>query len=340
MEVTMHRREYLRQHLAKSALLPAPMCNYTDRPFRELMRVMGAHLVYTEMYSSEAMVRGDPKTFRLLDFQNEESPVVVQIFGSRPDLMAEAARMVVRHGADIVDLNMGCPAKKVTKTGSGSALAEDLTKACAIIRAIRQAVDIPFTVKMRWQPDGKALELARICQDEGVDAVTLHARTRAQGYSGTADWDWIAQMKQHLTIPMIGNGDICKPGDAIRMKRQTGCDAVMAGRGLVGNPWLMLETVRMVRAESVVEESPTESLVEPELPPAAERLPVLMKHAELMYLHRGTKGMVEFRKHCAGYIKGLPGARQARPELMQVSTLEDLREKLTAHFGEFAETLE
>lgn len=326
----MENREIIRRLLRQSALLPAPMCNYSDRPFRDLMRMMGARLVYTEMYSSEAMVRGDPKTFRLMDFRDEQGPVAVQIFGSRPALMAECARMVERLGATILDLNMGCPAKKIVGPGSGAGLAENPKNAVAVVRALVEAVGIPVTVKMRWQPGGESLDLARRLEDLGVEALGLHARTREQGYSGEARWEWIKRMKESLSIPVIGNGDVVSAEGARLMQVQTGCDAVMAGRSLVGNPWLMAEVVQQAHLPL---DQPRERLE----PNRVERLRVLMAHGQLMHQHRGPKGLIEFRKHCAGYIKGLPGARQARVELMQVTELEELRQKLVQWFGEFEE---
>jgi nifR3 family TIM-barrel protein len=383
----MSHAERIRRYFSVCPLLPAPMCSYTDRPFRDLLRLLGAHLIYTEMYCSEAIVRGDPKTWSLMDYRGESGPVAVQIFGSRPDLMAESARIAERWGAHVVDLNLGCPAKKIVRGGCGSALAEDPKSALAIVRAMRKVLRVPFTVKMRWQPDGQSLELARACEAEGVDAVALHARTRAQGYSGVANWDWIARLKDTVNIPVVGNGDVRSVADARRMLARTGCDAVMVGRGMVGNPWLFQEAAEARLQTGKREISPEEESQEREdaahssvtappvfsqsaiagepeggdgatgeteeadeavcdleaevsslnasLPGCAERLRVLFLHAQLMFRHRGPKGLVEFRKHCACYIRGLHGARQARPELMQVTTLDELCEKLTAHFGSF-----
>ncbi len=322
-KIMMHHSERFRRLLLDSPLLPAPMCGYSDRPFRDLLRQMGAHLVYTEMFSAEAMIRGDPKTWRLMDFRNEPSPVVAQIFGNRPAAMAEAARIAVRIGADAVDLNMGCPAKKVVRSGTGEALPDDPDTVRAVVRAMRRAVDVPVTAKMRWRTDGSTLQIARICEDEGLDALALHARTRAQGYSGEARWSWIAALKQAVFVPVIGNGDVTTADDALRMRRETGCDAVMAGRALVGNPWLVRDVARALSGE------------EPLPPPDdGERLRVLLEHASLMYEHGGKRGLIEFRKHCCNYIKGLPGARQARPELMQATELSVLRELVEQHFGE------
>jgi nifR3 family TIM-barrel protein len=354
----MHHCEAFRRYLIRSPILPAPMCGYSERPFRDLLRRMGAHLVYTEMLSSEALVRGDPKTWRLMDFMDEDPPVAVQIFGSRPAILAEAARIAVRKGAAVIDLNMGCPVKKVTRAGCGAALAEDLERARAVCRAMRGAVDVPFTAKIRWQTNGganaadgdarrvpsRAITVARMCEDEGLDAVAIHARTRAQGYSGTANWDWIAQIKKWLSIPVIGNGDVWTAADAARMRAETGCDAVMVGRGLVGNPWLVRQVAlydapaRAQRGDGTVEDGPATAeggaATAGGGPSPEERLRVLLEHARLMVEHGGNRGLIEFRKHCAGYIRGLPGARAARPELMQATTLDQLKETLERRFGE------
>ncbi|NQU43724.1 tRNA dihydrouridine synthase DusB [bacterium] len=320
----MHRRELLRRYLLLSPLLPAPMCGYSDRPFRDLLRTMGAGLVYTEMFSSEAMVRGDPRTWNVMDFKGEEPPVAVQIFGSRPDLMAETARIVVRHGAAIVDMNLGCPANKITRNCCGAALAETPDRAVAVAQAVRDAVPhVPFTAKIRWQKNNGALDLARRLEDLGVDAIALHARTWAQGYGGSAEWEWIARLKEKLHIPVIGNGDILTIEDARRMLRETNCDAAMAGRGLVGNPWLVRHAAQAQETGNFF----------PELPDETERIRILLEHARLMRLHRGPHGLIEFRKHCVRYISGLPGARVARVELMQVTELDQLRETLERHFG-------
>ncbi|MFW5870828.1 MAG: tRNA dihydrouridine synthase DusB [Candidatus Sumerlaeota bacterium] len=335
----MQHRQTFVDYLKASPLLPAPMCNYTDRPFRDLLRLMGAHLVYTEMYSSEAMTRGDPKTMRLMDYRGERAPLAVQIFGRRPDLMAESVRIVERWGAEVIDLNLGCPVKKITKAGCGAAMGQDHSSAMRVIRAMRRATDLPFTIKMRWQPDGGSLKLARMARDEGVDAVALHARTWEQAYAGQADWDCIARLKEAVSIPVIGNGDVRTVADARRMRRLTGCDGVMVGRGMMGNPWLMARAaaaeLHREKPGETPDEGPEGRDTEEALPELEERLPILFAHARLMQRHRGERGLVEFRKHCVAYIKGLPGARAARPELMQVTTLEELEEILRKHFGDF-----
>jgi tRNA-dihydrouridine synthase B len=323
----MHHLETFRRYLLVCPVVPAPMCGYSDRPFRDLLRSTGARLVYTEMVSSEAMVRGDPKTWQLMDFRGEEPPVAVQLFGSRADVLAESARIAVRAGAAVIDLNCGCPARKVVNSDCGAALLDDPKGLAAICRAIRRAVDVPFTIKVRWVAEGeRTLEIARLCEAEGIDAIALHARTRKQGYSGTARWEWIAELKRTVSIPVIGNGDVTTADDYFRMRRETGCDGVMVGRGMVGNPWLIGEILGLIESPGEVGEFHD--------PSPAERLRLLRLHANLMYKHRGAHGLVEFRKHCVGYLKGLPGARVARPELMQATTLEQIDEILGRHFSD------
>jgi len=329
----MYTTEQFRRYLALNRILPAPMCGYSDRPFRDLLRQMGAGLLYTEMYASEAVVRGDPKTFGLMDYGREELPLVVQIFGAKPHLMAETARIAVRLGASVVDLNMGCPAKKIVRSFSGSALLDDPERARGVIRAVRRVVSGPFTVKMRWRPDGGSLDIARMAEAEGVDAIALHGRTRAQGYTGEANWEWIARMKQAVRIPVIGNGDIRCVRDAEQRLRESGCDAVMVGRALVGNPWLMRAAALWAQGRDAAQADADA------VPDMAERLRVMREHARLMHLYRARKGLIEFRKHCGTYLKGLPNSRRARPELMQVETLDQLHEILDKFYGPDGECL-
>ena len=218
-------REQFRQYLADSPILPAPMCGLTHRPFRDLIRKMGGHMVYTPMYASEAVVRGDPKSWDMMDFTDEPGPVVVQIFGSRPAILAEASKVLVRKGADVIDLNMGCPARKIIQSDCGSALLDKPKKMQEILKAMRKAIDIPFTVKVRWHPeDGRSKEIARIVEGEGIDAISIHARTQKERFKGTASWDCIRQLKGWVTMPVIGNGDVKNDADAVRMVDQVGYD--------------------------------------------------------------------------------------------------------------------
>ncbi|MCX7625445.1 MAG: tRNA dihydrouridine synthase DusB [Candidatus Sumerlaeaceae bacterium] len=336
----------------RSRVLPAPMCNITDRPFREILRSMGADLVYTQMVSAEGLIRGDKGTWSLLDIQGEQPPVAVQLLGSEPERVALAAKIVQDQGAALVDLNMGCPARKVTGNACGSALMRDPQRVAAIVRAMRHAVSIPVTVKMRagWD-DGQilALDIARICEAEGADAVALHARTRQQGYRGQADWRLIAALKQTVKIPVTGNGDVTSPADAVRMIRETGCDAVMIGRGLIGNPWLLRACERamldfclgLISSEDDVpsdemvecEEGSTRALIR--VPRYLldvnldQRFQLVLQHTRMMVQTKGERrGILEMRKHTVQYLRGLHGARTFRERLMHIETLTDLEKAL------------
>ncbi len=336
-------------------VLPAPMCNITDRPFREILRRMGAELVYTQMISAEGLIRGDKGTWSLLDIQGEAPPVAVQLLGGQPDRLAEAARIVEQQGAALVDVNMGCPARKVTSNDCGSALMRRPQLVAEIVRALRRAVRIPVTVKMRagWE-DGEflAAELARICESEGADAVALHARTRQQGYRGQADWRLIAALKEAVHIPVIGNGDITSPADAVRMVRETGCDAVMIGRGLIGNPWLMRACEQAMRdycEGRITDESqvPGDEMVvceEGELRTTVrvpaylldvrleERFALVIEHTRMMIAAKGERrGILEMRKHTVQYLRGLHGARSFRERLMHIESLAELEEALAEY---------
>ncbi|MEK7799561.1 MAG: tRNA-dihydrouridine synthase family protein, partial [Acidobacteriota bacterium] len=223
-------------------LILAPMAGITDQYFRLLLkRIGGVGLVTMEFISSEALTRGNEKTRHMMQFSEEERPLAIQIYGSRPERMAEAAEFVHALGADVVDINMGCPANKILKGCAGAALMGDLDLARDIVRAVRRSVPLPLTVKFRVGLDDRRanyLELGRICQGEGVDAVALHARTARQMFTGNADWEHIRRLKNTLAIPVSGNGDVQTPDDALALWRATGCDGVMIGRAAVKNPWI------------------------------------------------------------------------------------------------------
>ena len=219
----------------------APLAGITNLPLRLLAKEAGCGLVCSEMISSNGLVHQSEKTHRLMDSPPEEKPFSVQIFGADPGIMAEAAQIVAASGADIVDINFGCSVKKVLKTGSGSALMKRPGLAREVLSAIRKAVSIPVTIKIRsgWDRSGaQALEIAGIAEDCGVDAIAVHPRTAAQGFRGKADWKIIAAVKKQAGIPVLGNGDIQIPEDALKMFAQTGCDGVMIGRAAIGNPWI------------------------------------------------------------------------------------------------------
>lgn len=342
----------------KTRVIPAPMCNISDRAYRGITRAMGADLVTTQMVSAEGLVRNDEKTWSLLDVSEQEKPVTVQLLGRNPESLARAAQMAEKAGATIVDLNLGCPARNVTGNDCGSALMKEPDLVTEIVRSISQAISVPFTVKMRAGWDSKeisAIDLALRCQDAGAKAVALHARTREQGYKGKADWSLIAAMKEALSIPVIGNGDVMSPSDAVRMFRETGCDGVMLGRGIIGNPWLLrgieaalndLFTGKVKHEDEV----PGDDLVLVEdngehIPIKVpyymkdiginERLDLILHHTQLTIDIKGElRAIREMRKHSQQYIKGIPGCKTLREKLMKIESFDDI-ENLINQYREF-----
>lgn len=298
-------------------VIMAPMAGVTDRAFRIIAKSFGCGLVCTEMISDMGLVYGQSRTRSIADTTGETRPVSVQIFGSDPDSMARAALIVQDLGADIIDINMGCPTPKIVKNGEGAALMLDIPRCRQIIRAVVQAVQVPVTVKMRkgWDDSNPAcLELARAAEQEGVAALTLHPRTRMQFFSGQADWAMIAAVKNLVSIPVIGNGDIRTAADARRMLEETGCDAVMIGRAAMGNPFLIRETVELLT---------TGQTIPP--PTQAERIEVALHHLELAIKFKGEWVAIrEMRKQLAWYIKGRPGAAQIRTQLNQAATKQEI----------------
>jgi tRNA-dihydrouridine synthase B len=347
----------------QNRVLPAPMCNISDRAYRGLCRRFGSHVVTTQMISSEGLVRQDARTHEMLDIGGEEPPVSVQMLGSDPNTLAEAARIIQDRGAALIDLNMGCPARKVTGNDCGSALMKNPHRVAEIVRKVSRAVTVPFTVKMRaGYDDGEFLapEMARICEAEGAQAVALHARTRQQGYKGRADWNLIAEMKASVRIPVIGNGDVTSPRAAVAMMRQTGCDAVMVGRGIIGNPWLLRAAERAVQdflAGRITHEDqvPGEEIVMVEdedantrarpipMPyymkdvPVSERLDLILHHTRLMVESKGhRRGVLEMRKHSQQYVKGIPGCVRLRERLMKIETVDDIETLIAEYRGYLA----
>ena len=241
-------------------LFLAPMAGVTDRDFRLIVRrIGGVGVVTMEFLSSRGLTEGDQRVHRLMHFEEEERPLSIQIYGSDADTMAEAARMVEAHGADLCDINMGCPANKVLKGCAGAALMADLPLAERIIATVRKAIRIPLTVKFRLGMDDRRrnfLELGRICEANGVDAVAMHGRTARQGFRGEATWREIAELKEALSIPVLGNGDIKKAEDAVRMFRETGCDGVMIGRGATRNPWIF-QQIAALRSNGKIPQPPS-----------------------------------------------------------------------------------
>ena len=235
----MNKINNIIQTAAKNGALLAPLAGISNLPFRLLAREQGCALAYTEMISSNGLIRKTAKTYEYLKSCADDRPLGAQIFGADPEIMAEAARIVADHGVDLIDINMGCPVKKVIKAGAGAILMKDPDLIARIIKSVKKAVKIPVSAKIRsgWNHSSiNAVEIARTVEDSGADAITVHARTADQGYSGHADWKIIAAVKKTVKIPVIGNGDIRQPQDAVKMRQETDCDAVMIGRGALGNP--------------------------------------------------------------------------------------------------------
>ncbi len=302
----------------------APMAGVTDLPFRIITRRMGSAVSYTEMLSDMALTYGSRKTRAMLKLHPMELPAVVQLAGSRPEVMAKAAAMVEEAGASAVDINMGCPMQKITSNGEGAALMRDPARAEAMIRAVRSAVSIPVTVKIRkgWDEYSENyMDFALMCQDAGVLALAIHARTRRQFYSGDADWGAIAKVKSALSIPVIGNGDIRSAFDADRMLRETGCDAVMVGQGALGNPWIFSE------AKALLEDG---SVIDP--PEVGEIFKVAREHLDGMVEHFGEKSAcLKMRKHLSWYVKGLRQATDAKDIINSCSTRQQMYDFMTEY---------
>lgn len=302
--------------IEQSAAL-APMASVADKAYRRICKEFGAAYLVGEMVSSKGMFYNDRKTAELLTVTEFEQPMAVQLFGDDPQLMAAAAQKALAFNPQIIDINMGCPVPKVAGNGSGSALMKNPELAGKIVHAVAKAVDIPVTVKMRigWDENSiNAVEFARRIEDCGAAAVTVHGRTKAQMYSGRADWEMIKNVKEALSIPVIGNGDVTSPESAKAMYGQTGVDLVMVGRASYGKPWLFKQIREFLETGSY---SP-----EPEL---NEIMTIMRRHVHLICEDKGEYiGMKEARKHAAWYIKGIHGAAKLRNRCGHLSTLSDL----------------
>jgi nifR3 family TIM-barrel protein len=298
------------------ALILAPMAGVSEAPFRQICRAQGADVVLSEFLSSEALRRRIRNTLEGAEFEESERPIGIQIYGSDPEAMAEATALITEHyKPEFVDINFGCPVKKVVQRNGGSGCLRDMGLVDRIIRACIGATHLPVTVKTRsgWSEDTRdPVGIARRMQDAGARAYTLHARTRTQMFSGHANWDEIAQVVEALDIPVIGNGDIVSADDVVRMHRHTGCAGVMIGRGSFGNPWIFRDAQALMAGQP-----------RPEAPSPEERFRVALTHARLALRLQGDsrKTMVEFRKHLGWYTKGLHGASHLRQQLFQVESL-------------------
>ena len=296
----------------------APMAGVSDFAFRAICAELGAALTTTEMVSAKALVYGDAKTKSLLHNPEVCHPFAAQIFGHEPEVMAEAACLAIEYsGAEILDINMGCPVGKIVKSGDGSALMKTPELAGRIIESVVKSVSVPVTVKFRKGFDGgsvNAVEFAQIAQQAGAAAITVHGRTRAQMYAGHADWDIIRDVKKAVTIPVTANGDIFSPQDAGHILRYTGCDLAMVGRGSFGNPWIFPQTNALIEGREI-----------PPLPPVSERIDLAVRQTEMYADQNGERlACLEARHQIPWYLKGVANAGYYKQQLVRVETLEEL----------------
>ena len=303
-----------------SPLALAPMAGVTDLAFRTICRGFGAGLTYTEMVSAKALVYKDMKTRALLLLGEDEHPAGAQIFGSDAGCMAEAAALALEiSNADFIDINMGCPVGKVVKSGDGSALMRDPDKAAAILEAVVKSVSCPVTVKIRkgWDKGSvNAAEFAKMAESAGVSAIAVHGRTRAQMYSGKADWNTIREVKNAVSIPVLANGDVYEPADAERILKYTGADMAMIGRGALGNPWIFRQTGALLGG-----------LPLPPGPTVAERATTALRQFEIAAKHKGERvACLEARKHFAWYLRGVAHSGYAKAQISKAVTMDDLRD--------------
>jgi len=306
----------------------APLAGQTDSPMRRVCRRRGASMVWTEMVSAEGLVRDGAKSYELLRFDEEERPIAFQLFGARPEAMAGAAATAALLKPDVIDINVGCPAKKVVRGGSGSALMKEPALLREITTAVIETAGRPVTAKIRsgWDSDSlNFVEIAADLEECGVAAVTMHPRTRTQGFKGLSDWSLLGELKRAVSIPVIGSGDVKTPEDALRMLETTGCDGVMIGRAATGNPWLFREAEALRTTGRV-----------PARTSLSEVLATAIEQLDLMVEWKGEwRGVREMRKHLVAYLRGFDGASALRAELVRIDEHAVVRARLAAAMSEY-----
>lgn len=305
-------------------LVLGPMAGVTDLPFRLLCKEQGADLIYTEMVSAKGIQYHNKNTEELLQVREEERPVSLQLFGRDPIILSETAKMIEHRNFDILDINMGCPVPKVVNNGEGSALMREPKLIGEIVSAVSKAIKKPVTIKIRrgfTETEENAVEVAKIAEANGAAAIAVHGRTREQYYSGKADWEIIRKVKEAVTIPVIGNGDVLTPEDVTRIQKETGCDGIMIARGAQGNPWIFKQLKASLNNNTI-----------PERPSLRETAEMMCKHAKLAITYKGEfVGMQEMRKHVAWYVSGFPMAAKFRQSVNLISTYDQLEELLKAY---------
>ncbi len=303
--------------LLDNDLMLAPMAGFTDSVYRLIVKEHGCALVCSEMISAKGLVNSDSKSLSLLTTRPMEHPISIQIFGSEPDIMAHAAQIVEANGADMVDINMGCPTPKIVKNGDGSALMKKPELAADIVGKIVAAVNIPVTAKIRkgWDETSvNAMEFSKGLCDAGVSAIAVHGRTRSQFYSGEADWDIIGEIVESLDVPVIGNGDITCPEDALKMKEHTGCNGLMIGRAARGNPWIFSRTLKYLQDGCI-----------PPAPTVKDRIDAAIRHLSMLVETKGERTAVkQMRTHAMHYIKGLPQAAKCRERIVRSNSFDQM----------------
>ena len=313
----------------KNNVFLAPMAGVTDLAFRLMCKEMDAGLLYTEMVSTKAIYYGDKKTEMIMQVREEEKPVALQIFGSDPRVMERVTDESLNQKNDFkyIDINMGCPAPKIVKNGDGSALMKNPSLVRDIVKAVVKVSNKPVTVKIRkgWNDENQnAVQIAKIIESAGASAITVHGRTREQYYSGVADWEMIKNVKASVSIPVVGNGDIFEPEDALKMIEQTGCDAVMIGRGARGNPWIFKRTAHLLKTGELLAG-----------PSDKEKIDMSLKHLDLLFETKPERMAIrEMRKHIAWYIKGIRGSAEMRDKINRIEDRCELESVLSKYSDE------